>query len=124
MALISIFPKAVPKTPPKLDEAADVVSVPVDNARAESLQRLQIGLAGLGTMVLLIGLAQVVYDRAQLSEADTVPAAAATVAPTDEPPVQSDPLAEAGVVPDLPSEPEDERAQEPAIMPEQGNAQP
>lgn len=119
MALISIFPR----TEPTPDEAADVISVPVNNARAESLQRLQIGLAGLGTMVLLIGLAQVVYDRAQLSEAETVPAAAATVAPQETAPVQSDPLAEAGVVPDLPSEPVDQPVQEPPIMPEQGSDQ-
>ncbi|MXP45187.1 hypothetical protein GRI65_12085 [Altererythrobacter sediminis] len=97
--------------------------MPGDNARAESVQRLQIGLAGLGMMVLLIGLAQVVYDRAQMSEAETVPAAAATVAPKEAEPVQSDPLAEAGVVPDLPSEPVSQPTQEPAIMPEQGNAQ-
>lgn len=119
MALISIFPRPEPKP----EESADVISAPVNNARAELLQRLQIGLAGLGTMVLLIGLAQVVYDRAQLSEAETVPAAAATVAPKDVEPVQSDPLAEAGVVPDLPSEPMGQPVQEPAIMPEQGNDQ-
>lgn len=117
MALNSIFPR----TEPKPEDGTDVISVPVNNARAESLQRLQIGLAGLGTMILLIGLAQVVYDRAQLSEADTVPAAAATVAPKIAAPVQSDPLAEAGVVPDLPSEPVEQPVQQPAIMPEQGN---
>ncbi len=75
-------------------------------------------------MVLLIGLAQVVYDRAQLSEADSVPAASATVAPEKPAPVRSDPLAEAGVVPDLPSERIDPPASEPAILPEQGNARP
>lgn len=120
MAFISIFPKANSAA----DEGADVVSVSPGNVRSESIQRLQIGLAGLGTMVLLIGLAQVVYNRAQLSAADTVPAASATVAPTETAPVQSDPLAEAGVVPDLPAEPIGQPAQEPAIMPEQGIAQP
>ncbi len=120
MALISIFPKA--ETAP--EEGSDVISVSIDNSRSESIQRLQIGLAGLGTMVLLIGLAQVVYNRAQLSEADTVPSASATIAPEDSVPVQNDPLAEAGVVPDLPAEPIGQPAQEPAIMPEQGNAPP
>ncbi|MDZ4307393.1 hypothetical protein [Allopontixanthobacter sp.] len=118
MALNSIFPKAQ-RTP---DDAAEVISLPADNARGESVQRLQIGLAGLGMIILLIGLAQVVYDRAQLSEAETVPAAAATVAPTVTAPVQSDPLAEAGVVPDLPSEPAGQTVREPAIMPEEGTA--
>lgn len=120
MAFISIFPKADPAP----DKGGDIISVSAGNVRSESIQRLQIGLAGLGTMVLLIGLAQVVYNRAQLSEADTVPAASATVAPNNAAPVQSDPLAEAGVVPDLPAEPVGQAAQEPAIMPEQGNAQP
>ena len=120
MALISIFPKA--DTPP--DDSAEVISVSKDTTRSESAQRLQVGLAGLGTMVLLIGLAQVVYDRAQLSEAETVPAASATIAPQQPVPVQNDPLAEAGVVPDLPAEPIGQPVQEPAIMPEQGNAPP
>ncbi len=75
-------------------------------------------------MLLLVGLAQVIFDKAQESEAAAVPAAAATVTPSDTPTVQNDPLAEAGVVPDLPSEPAQSRAQEPAVMPEQGRASP
>lgn len=74
-------------------------------------------------MALLIGLAQVIIDRAQESEAETVPAAAATVAPAQPAPVQNDPLAEVGVVPDLPR-PAAQPSQEPAVMPEQGNAPP
>lgn len=120
MALNSIFPKTNP--PPGGD--AEFISVSTRNVRSESIQRLQIGLAGLGTMILLIGLAQVVYNRAQLSEAETVPAASSTTAPIEPAPVQNDPLAEAGVVPDLPSEPIGQTVQEPAIMPEQGNAGP
>lgn len=120
MALNSIFPKT--DTPPGDD--ADIISVSTRNMRSESIQRLQIGLAGLGMMILLIGLAQVVYDRAQLSEAESVPAASSTVAPKEPAPVRNDPLAEAGVVPDLPSEPKGQAEQEPAIMPEQGNARP
>lgn len=120
MALISIFPKADPQS----GDGGDIISVSKDTTRSESIHRLQIGLAGLGTMILLIGLAQVVYDRAQLSEAESVPSASATIAPQETVPVQSDPLAEAGVVPDLPAEPVGQRVQEPAIMPEQGNAPP
>lgn len=120
MALNSIFPKADIPT----GDGADVIPVSTRNVRSESIQRLQIGLAGLGTMILLIGLAQVVYDRAQLSEAESVPAASSTVAPKELVPVQNDPLAEAGVVPDLPSAPKGKSSQEPAIMPEQGNAAP
>ncbi len=120
MALNSIFPKT--DTPP--GGGADINSVSMRNVRSQSIHRLQIGLAGLGAMILLIGLAQVVYDRAQLSEAETVPAASSTIAPKEPAPVQKDPLAEAGVVPDLPSEPIGQTEQEPAIMPEQGNARP
>lgn len=120
MSLISIFPKAAAAP----DEAVDIIASPTAGARLQSINRLQIGLAGLATMILLIGLAQVIYDRAQLSEADTVPASASTMAPTEPAPVQNDPLAEAGVVPDLPAEPAGQPPQEPAIMPEQGNAQP
>lgn len=120
MALNSIFPKA--DIAP--GDGADINSVSKRNIRSESIQRLQIGLAGLSTMILLVGLAQVVYNRAQLSEAETVPAASATIAPKKPAQVQKDPLAEAGVVPDLPAEPVGQTAQEPAIMPEQGNARP
>lgn len=120
MALISIFPKS--PAPP--ENGVDVMPAPRERTRSDSIQRLQIGLAGLGTMILLIGLAQVVYDRAQLSEADSVPSASSTIAPDVILPSQSDPLAEAGVVPDLPAEPVGSQAQEPAIMPEQGNANP
>ena len=119
MALISIFPKAAARS----DETPEIITVPVASERSQLIQRLQIGLAGLGAMVLLIGLAQVVYDRAQLSEADAVPAASATVAPGKPAPVQNDPLAEAGVVPDLPAE-QAVPLQEQAVMPEQGNVQP
>lgn len=121
MALISIFPKSGSAP---AEDGGDVIEVSAGGSRSQSIHRLQIGLSGLATMALLIGLAQVVFDRAQQSEAGTVPSAAATTAPTEAVPVQNDPLAEAGVVPDLPSEPASQPLQEPAVMPERGNAKP
>ncbi|QIG54886.1 hypothetical protein G6N82_12640 [Altererythrobacter sp. BO-6] len=87
-------------------------------SRSEMMQRLQVGLAGLAAMVLLVGLANIIQDRARVSDELAVPEAAPTVAPSG-PPALSDPLADAGVVPDMPAEPAP--AQSPAIVPEQGN---
>jgi len=69
--------------------------------RSDSFQRLQVGLSGLIGIVLVLALADVITDRANRTEAGSVPEAAATVSAG---PVvhsqQNDPLAEAGVVPD------------------------
>lgn len=94
-----------------------------DRKRAEAIHRLQVGLAGIGAMVLLIGLASVIMERAQLTEAGSVPDAAATVAPNTQTP-KNDPLAEAGVVPDMPAQNAPEAEQEQAIVPEQGDGAP
>lgn len=55
-------------------------------------------------MVLLVGLANIIQDRARVSEEMSVPEAAPTTEPSAQP-SQSDPLADAGLVPDLPVEP-------------------
>lgn len=96
--------------------------VPLGGTRAQALQRLQIGIAGLGSMVLMIALANVIMDQANRTEASSVPQAAATVAADQAPPSQNDPLADAGVVPDMPAEPTATPPQEQAILPEQGDA--
>lgn len=72
--------------------------------RAEAVHRLQVGMFGLGAIVLMIGLANVVMERARQSDATSVPEASATVAADDMPAQKQnkDPLADAGVVPDLP----------------------
>jgi hypothetical protein len=79
--------------------AEEIVYVPLRGTRAQSLQRLQIGLAGLGAMVLLVGLANIIMDRAKQTDAAAVPEAATAVA-NEAPPV-NDPLADAGVAPDV-----------------------
>lgn len=105
------------------DEAITSSLVRPDRKRAEAIHRLQIGVAGIGAMILLIGLASVIMEKAQLTEATSVPEAAAEIEPTAPPP-KNDPLAEAGVVPDMPAQGEQETVQEQAIVPEQGDSAP
>ena len=93
---------------------------PLGGTRAQSMQRLQVGVAGLAAILLMIGLASVITDRARETDASTVPEAASTTEPVPTPTPKSDPLAEAGVVPDLPAEPTPGPSQEAAIMPEKG----
>ena len=75
---------------------------PLGGTRAEALRRLQIGAVGVVAVLLLIGLASIIKDRAAQTETTSVAAAAATSAPGTDAAV-ADPLAEAGVVPDIPA---------------------
>ncbi|GEM_PF-324897 len=84
--------------------SAEIVSVPLGGTRAERLQRLQVGVFGIFTMVLVIALADIVNSRAQETEANAVPEAAPTVVAIETSP-PSDPLVDAGVAPELPAEP-------------------
>lgn len=96
---------------------------PLGGTKAEAVQRLQVGLFGIGAMVLLVGLASVIGGQAELSEQASVPEAAPTTEPTDAP-QQRDPLADAGVVPDIPADPSPTPEETPGvtapILPEQG----
>ncbi len=76
---------------------------PLGGSKAEATQRLQVGLFGLGSMVLLVGLASILGSQADLAEEASVPEAAPTTEPTEAAP-QRDPLADAGIVPDIPSD--------------------
>lgn len=96
-------------------------NAPLGGNRAEAMQRLQVGLFGIGAMILLIGLASVIGNQAELTEAGAVPDAAPTTEPTDAPP-QRDPLADAGVVPDIPAEPSPTPSGDAPILPEQGRS--
>lgn len=89
---------------------ADPYDVPLGGTRAQAMQRLQIGIAGVVLMILMVGLASIIQNRAELSDATTVPQAAPTTEPSDSA-AQNDPLAEAGVVPDMPSDAEAAAAQ-------------
>jgi hypothetical protein len=101
--------------------AADGASAPapLSGTKVQIIQRLQIGIGGVVVITLLVGLVSLIEGRADLTEQSAVPQAAATTAPEDAP-VQPDPLAEAGVVPDLPASPSPEPEQEQPILPEQG----
>lgn len=76
------------------------MQVSLAGTRAQSLQRLQIGLAGVAAMVLIVSVANVIVDRVKQTDAASVPEAAATVAPSPTP-VANDPLADAGVAPEV-----------------------
>lgn len=73
-------------------------------ARAESSQRLQVGIFGIASMVVLIGLANIIGTQADRTRDNAVPEAAPTTEPTEVNP-QRDPLADAGIVPDIPADP-------------------
>ena len=64
--------------------------------RAQAVHRMQIGLFGLAAMLLLVGLANIIMDRARLAEElDPSPQAAASAGAKS----PSDPLADIGVIP-------------------------
>lgn len=92
---------------------------PGNAQRARTIQRLQIGVTGVVLMLLLVGLASLVENRASQIDATSVPEAAPTTEPSSSQ-QQNDPLVEAGVVPDLPA-PQTSSSSEPQ---EQGNAAP
>jgi hypothetical protein len=62
--------------------------------RAQAVQRLQTGLFGIAAMLLLVGLANIIMDRARLSEATSAPTTSAAASGA-----ANDPLADIGVVP-------------------------
>lgn len=65
--------------------------------RAQAVHRLQVGLFGLAAMLLLVGLANIIMDRARLAdEAFGLPRSAGAAATQ---PANTDPLADIGVVP-------------------------
>lgn len=78
---------------------------PLGGTRAQALQRLQIGLAGLTVVIAFIAIAGVIGNLADRAEEAAVPDAAPTTEPSPAP-AQRDPLADAGVVPDISAETE------------------
>lgn len=101
------------------DEAEDVSTAA--EARAEAVQRLQVGLFGIGAMVLLVGLASIIGGQVERQDELAAPEAAPTTEPSAGP-AQANPLADAGVVPDIAAEPS--AAAAPAGAPAQDDAGP
>lgn len=64
--------------------------------RAQAVQRLQTGLFGIAGVVLIVGLANIINDRARMTEAAN---SSAVVAAPHDGTKTADPLADAGVVP-------------------------
>lgn len=92
--------------------------------RAQSFHRLQIGLSGIAGIILLVALADSLSNQADQTDAVAVPEAVAPAQPNATPSIQSDPLAGAGVVPDLPADNAEAAAQNQPVLPEQGSAVP
>lgn len=109
----------------KRPRAREDAPVGITGTRAESIYRLQVGLSGLAAILLMIALANIIMDRANRTEAASLPEAAATVAATPVQDQQNDPLAEVGVVPDMPpATPAPTATPAPAMAPGQGDAFP
>ena len=97
---------------------------PLSGTRSEMMQRLQVGVFGLAAMLLMIGLADVVLNRLKESEATTVAEPATMDDGAAAPAQPSDPLAEAGVMPELPAGPDVQQGtQQPPAQPKPGAEQ-
>lgn len=90
---------APPGAPPGVPAPSG--AAPLGGGRAEAMRRLQTGAIGVVVVLLLIGLASMIKDRATQSDSSAVAGAAATTAPA-QPTEAGDPLVEAGVVPEIP----------------------
>lgn len=65
--------------------------------RAQAMHRLQIGVLGLAAMLLIVGLANIIMDRARLGDSKAAAPQEATATATTS--AGTDPLADIGVVP-------------------------
>ena len=84
--------------------AQEPPAAPLAGTRTQAIQRLQVGVFGLAAMVLLVALANIIRNNADQNEATVVPEAAPTLTAEQDAGEVSDPLAEAGVVPDMPAD--------------------
>jgi hypothetical protein len=90
-----------PQAEPEIAEELPVATAA--RLRSESAQRLQVGLFGLAAMILLVSLANIIRDQLRESEAGAVNEP--PVVESSDEPAPADPLADAGVVPDIPATP-------------------
>lgn len=101
----SLYPAGRRQPVGALDPVAEPEpATPASVSRQEAIQRLQIGVFGIAAMLLLVGLASVIGSQADLTDDEAVPEAAPTTEPSPAP-SQANPLADAGVVPDIAVEP-------------------
>ncbi len=99
---MAIFDARRPRPSSDGDPAA---ATPLAGTRSQAMQRLQVGLFGLASMVLLVGLASIIKSNVRENEARVVPEAAPAVAAPSGAEKATDPLVDAGVVPAMPAEP-------------------
>ena len=106
------MPQFVPTTLPLADpsqKALHFVPPTVRERRAQAVHRMQVGLFGLAGMLLLVGLANIIMDRALLGDDATAASSAAAASAAKVTPEgaaaspANDPLADIGVVPDMPA---------------------
>ena len=82
-------------------------SPPRRELRSQAFYRLQVGLIGLVVTLMMVGLANIIMDRALMSEQRVDPATQVMPSPTaaaaeGAAETSSEPLSDIGVVPDLP----------------------
>lgn len=77
---------------------------PLAGTRTQRLQRLQVGIFGLGAMILMVGLANIVKTNAEHTDLQVVAESANEAEPATVAEPASDPLADAGVVPNMPTQ--------------------
>ncbi|WP_370179337.1 hypothetical protein [Alteriqipengyuania sp.] len=87
------------------------------------MQRLKTGVGGLLAVIVTVGIAHIITASALQTEETVVSQAAAPVEP-DAAAKTGDPLTEAGVVPDLPEQAEEEPVPEGPVLPETGEGTP
>jgi hypothetical protein len=66
--------------------------------RAQAVHRLQVGFSGLAAMLLLVGLANIIMNRARMNDAMMTPGSVASQA-VEKSASETDPLADIGVAP-------------------------
>lgn len=66
--------------------------------RSQAVHRLQVGFSGLAAMLLLVGLANIIMNRARMNDAMMMPGTQASQA-VDKSESENDPLADIGVAP-------------------------
>lgn len=92
--MASMAKDILPQGQPQVAAAQHFIPPTSRERRAHAVHRLQIGLFGLATMLLIVGLANIIMDRARLADTQSGVAAAEKAGS-----VSRDPLADIGVVP-------------------------
>lgn len=104
----------------RVDNNAPLKAAPLPPATApvnDTMRRLQIGIAGVLTVLLLVGMAGLIGERARQSVAGETPSTAETAMPGDEQKNSGAPLEELGVQAVQPSS-KDENAATPVKVPQ------